>query len=493
MCVRAFRDIMRKNSNRSSDRHKQEYFKGESNSQAMKKNYHKYIMGCAMAVSAIAGASAQSTSTAYFLDGYTYGYQMNPAKANDNGFVAFPTLGNINVNVLTSFNLTDFIYNVNGQTTTFLNPGVSTDEFLSKVGDSNRLGVNLKLPVIAFGFNAFGGYNTVTVSARADVGVKLPGSLFRMLKEGVSNDTYDIGAVKANALVMADVAFGHSRQITEDIRVGATVKVLLGGARANVDIKHADLQLGENEWKAVTEGNVELNFDGARFDHDINSSTGNQYISGVDIDGFKGLSGFGLGVDLGAEWAPSFLPDFKFSAALLDLGYMSWKNTLTGSTKGQHVFNTNDYTFNVDKDAPNSFDHELDRIGDEITALYELYDEGNQGGKTTGIGTTFNIGAEYTLPVYKALSVGVLNTTRMQQELSWTEFRAVATWEPCKVFDAAVSLGTGTFGSNFGWIANLHAPGFNLFLGMDRIPAKFGKPMIPMNDASLNFGLNFLF
>ncbi len=459
----------------------------------MKKNYHKYIMGCAMAVCASVGATAQNTSTAYFLDGYTYGYQMNPAKANDKGFVALPVLGNMNVNVLTSFNLTDFIYNVDGKTTTFLNPGVSTDEFLSKVGDSNHIGLNFKTPAIAFGFNAFGGYNTVTISARADVGVKLPGSLFRLLKEGVSNSTYDIGAVKANAVAMADVALGHSRQITDDIRVGATLKVLLGAARANVDVKHADLQLGENEWKVVTEGVAELNFDGAYYEHDRNETTGKEYISGVKIDGFNGLSGFGLGVDLGAEWTPSFLPDFKFSAALLDLGYMGWKNTLLGSTKGAHVFNSDDYTFNVDDDAPNSFDNEFDRIGDELSALYELYDEGNQGGKTTGIGTSFNIGAEYTLPVYKALSVGVLNTTRLQQELTWTEFRAIASWEPCKVFDAAVSFGAGTFGTDLGWIVNLHAPGFNLFLGMDRIPTKLAKPAVPMNDASFNFGLNFLF
>lgn len=446
-----------------------------------------------MAACATAGATAQNTSTAYFLDEYTYGYQMNPAKANDKGFVALPVLGNMNVNVLTSFNLTDFIYNVDGKTTTFLNPGVSTEDFLSKIGDSNHLGANIKMPVIAFGFNAFGGYNTVTLSARADMGVKLPGSLFRLLKEGVSNDTYDIGAVKANGMVMADVALGHSRQITDDIRVGATLKVLLGGARANVDIKHADLQLGENEWKVVTEGEVELNFEGASFELDRNKTTGNEYINGVDIDGFKGLSGFGLGVDLGAEWAPSFLPDFKFSAAILDLGYMSWSNTLSGSTKGQHVFNTNDYTFNVDGDAPNSFDNEFDKIGDELAALYELYNEGNQGSKTTGIGTTFNIGAEYILPMYKPLSVGVLNTTRIQQDLSWTEFRAIASWEPCKVFDAAVSFGAGTFGTDLGWILNLHAPGFNLFLGMDRIPTKLAKPAVPMNDASMNFGINFLF
>lgn len=459
----------------------------------MKKNYHKYIMGCAMAVCATAGAFAQNTSTAYFLDGYTYGYRMNPAKANDKGFVAFPGLGNMNVNVLTSFNVTDFIYNVNGRTTTFLNPGVSTEDFLSKVGDSNRIGLSLNMPVIAFGFNAFGGYNTVTISARADVGIKLPGSMFRILKEGVSNSTYDIGAVKANAIGMAEVAFGHSRQITDDIRVGANLKVLLGGARANIDIKHADLQLGENEWKAVTEGDVEFNFEGSSFELDRNDTSGKQYISGVNIDGFKGLSGFGVGVDLGAEWAPSFLPDFKFSAALLDIGCMNWKNTLKGSSRGEHVFNSDNYTFNVDDDAPNSFDHELDRMGDEITALYELYDEGNQGGKMAGLGTTFNIGAEYSLPVYKALSFGLLNTTRIQQNLTWTEFRAVVTWEPCKIFDAAVSLGTGTYGTDFGWIANLHAPGFNLFVGMDRMPTKFGKPMVPMNDAALNFGLNVLF
>mgnify|MGYP006365408307 FL=1 len=55
----------------------------------MKKNLRNIL---AVATLALCGtASAQNLNSAYFLDGYTYGHQLNPAKDYDRkGYVAFP-------------------------------------------------------------------------------------------------------------------------------------------------------------------------------------------------------------------------------------------------------------------------------------------------------------------------------------------------------------------------------------------------------------------
>ena len=51
----------------------------------------------AAALLCAASASAQTSASGYFLEDYTYRFQLNPAFANSRNFVAMPGLGNLNV------------------------------------------------------------------------------------------------------------------------------------------------------------------------------------------------------------------------------------------------------------------------------------------------------------------------------------------------------------------------------------------------------------
>ncbi len=66
---------------------------------------------------------------------------------------------------------------------------------------------------------------------------------------------------------------------------------------------------------------------------------------------------------------------------------------------------------------------------------------------------------------------------------------------PCKVFSAGINMVAGTYGVGFGWIANVHTTGFNMFLGMDRTLGKISKnPGIPVtSNADVSIGINFPF
>ena len=114
-------------------------------------------------------AMAQSTISGYFVDEYTYRYQMNPAYGNGKNFVAMPTLGNLDFSLNGNISLTDFIYNVNGQTTTFLNPNVSTAEVMANLSDQNKTGFNMKFGILNGGFKAFGGYNTIGLNVATNM------------------------------------------------------------------------------------------------------------------------------------------------------------------------------------------------------------------------------------------------------------------------------------------------------------------------------------
>jgi len=431
-------------------------------------------------------ATAQNTYSGYFTDGYLYRHQMNPAIGNEHGYISIPVLGNTNMAFRGSLALNDILYNVNGKTTTFMNPNVSASEFLSNIKDQNKYGTDIKMEVLSIGFKGFKGYNTIGINLRSNIGMMLPGDFFRLCKEGISNQSYTIEDMNLHADAYVEFALGHSHQINNNLRIGATMKFLVGGANFDANFRKAQLYLGEDNWTAITDAEVQFNMKGLEYQTKVNSETGHEYVNDLEVEN-PGISGYGLAFDLGAEYK---LKDWKFSVALLDLGFINWSNNWVASTNGEKSIETNKYIFNVDDNAYNNFEDELDRMVNDLSALYELEDKGDMGSRSKTLAATLNLGAEYTLPMYKKLSFGALNTTRFSGDFTWTEFRLSANWAPVKYFSAGINGVGGTYGYGFGWI--IRAGGF--FIGMDRVMGSITKQGVPINaNASFNMGLNIRF
>lgn len=452
----------------------------------MKTIITKKLCGTALAiVIAAAGASAQNLMSGYFDNNYMYRFQSNPAMANERNFVAMPGLGNLNLTTNGTLQAGTILYNVDGRTTTFLNPKVDTAEFLDKVKDKNRIGVNIRETILAGGWKAWGGYNTVAISARADVGVYLPGDLLRLAKQGAENKSYNIGNTGASVTAWTEISLGHSRQINSQWRVGINVKALIGIGNISADFKSANLTLGDNTWVGEVNAEMQANVKNLQYKTKYNRHTERDYVSGMKLDDF-GINGGGLAFDLGAVYTLN--KDWEFSASLLDLGFLHWTTNMVATTNGVQKVVTDEYSFNVDDDTS------LDKFKDDLSMLYQLTDEGDTGGRTTGLGATMNLGAQYTFPLYDKLKFGFTNTTRIHGSYSWTDFRLSANVRPVKCFSAGINLGVGTFGASFGWILNYNTPGFNLFLASDRTPGKLAKQGVPLNsNLNFNMGISFPF
>lgn len=461
----------------------------------------KYIFAIASVVACAFAADAQNTYSGYFLDNYTYRYEMNPAFGNSKGFASMPGLGNMNIAMRGNLHLTDVIYKSpnGGDPILFTNPGISVDEAMSKFGNKNRIGSSNKINMLSVGFKGFKGYNTITLSTSANVEASLPKSFFSLAKEGISNKTYSIKDMFANANAYATLALNHSHDIKQvpGLRIGATLKFMVGAGYIDMRFNEADLTLGENAWSARTNADIIAAVKGLRFDMDTYTPKGpdggapRKYVSGANLDDGYGINGFGMGVDLGAQYN---WKGFTFSAAVLDLGFMNWGKAQWASTNGTQSISTDAYTFNTDDNASNSFDNELDRLQDDLAKLYQLKDMGELNSHAKALAATINLGVDYELPVYRKLHFGLLNSTRINGPYTWTQFRLSANVAPVKVFSADVNVAAGTYGVGFGWLLNLHVTGFNLFLGMDHTIGKVSKQFIPLNsNASLNFGLNFPF
>ncbi len=457
---------------------------------------NKYIrtLAAALALTSIP-AAAQHAYSGYFLENYDYRFEMNPAAGNEKNFVSMPVLGNLDLRMSGTLHLNSIFYNVDGRTALFTNPNVSVSEAMSKFKDNNRLDFNMKLPIMSAGFKAWGGYNTVSLSANVSVGAALPKSIFSLIKEGVSNRTYSINDVRARAMGYGELRLGHSRDIKQvpGLRAGAAVKFLVGVAYLDASFDKADLTLGENSWHAVTNAKIKGNLGGLQYETKYDKDSGREYVSGLNLDGDGsiGPNGFGLGFDLGAEYEWN---DFKFSAAATDLGFINYSKTQVASTEGDRSFDTNGYIFSPDDKAENSFENEWKRMKTGLSDLYQLSNLGDEGSNCVGLASTLTFGVEYTFPLYRKLHFGILNSTRINGGYTWNQTRLSANVAPVKVFSADVNVAVGTFGWSFGWMFNVHTTGFNLFAGMDHTLGKVSKQFVPLSsNAQLAFGINFPF
>lgn len=434
-------------------------------------------------------AIAQNLESGFFTDGYLYRHEMNPVIENNQNYIAMPILGNLNIVVSGNLGIRDVLFNRGGQTVLFTNPQVSAEEFLDGISNNNRLNTNIRVQILGAGFKAFKGYNTIGINLRGNVSTSIPGSLFELAKSGLTNKTYDISNFNTHADSYVEVALGHSHKINEKWRVGGKIKILAGAGTMDANVNKAILTLGEDGYVADVDAEMKGNISGLHYKTKLSEHNGRRIVNGFDIDKYK-PNGFGVAFDLGAEYKIN--EDWKILASITDLGFISWKNTQLAATHG--IIKTNDYIFNVDDDAPNSFSNESDKLADDLAELYELEDMGDVGGRTTMLGATMNIGGEYTAPFYRKLTFGLLNTTRIHGKYSWTNFRLSANVAPTKAFSAGVNFALGSFGTSFGWILNVHPKGFNLFLGMDHTIGKLTKQGIPLSsNTEVNMGINFPF
>ena len=456
----------------------------------------KKIILVATLMLAVVTATAQSLNSAYFTEDYKYRHTMNPAFGNDQSYVSIPALGNINVHTQGNFGYdaiikTNPVPNGNKTMTTFLNPYIDAATALDGFADgNNRIVGNVGVTILSAGFKAWGGYNTIEINTKAHFGVALPYELFEFAKN-TGNKNYNIGDINAGAISYAEIAFGHSRQLTDKLRAGAKLKVLLGIGRADVKMENVKAQLSDaNKWIISADAQADVSMKGFTYKQktkEYKQRPGSyDYVNNVDVSG-AGIGGFGLGVDLGASYKLN--DDWSFSAALLDLGFISWSNDMQARNMSkQFEF---DGFHDVDIARHGGMSDAADTYGDQLADFANLQDQGDKGGRTTGIGTTLNVGAEYTLPMYRRLSFGLLSSTRLQGAYSWTEARLSANWEPLRWLDGGMSLGVGSFGASAGWLVNIHPKGFNFFIGMDHILGKQSKEFIPLSSkASVNLGMN---
>lgn len=446
-------------------------------------------------------AMAQNLNSAYHTQDYKFRHDMNPAYGNDQGYFSIPALGNVGVSLQGNFGYGDVVlknpmYGTESdkKMTTFMNPYISTDQALKGFSKgNNRIVGDVGLAVLSMGFKGFGGYNTLEINSKTNFGVSLPYELFEFVKN-TGNKTYDMGDISAHAMSYVELALGHSHDINDKLRIGAKLKFLFGAARGDFQFKNVKADLASNDkWTVSGDAQADVSMKGFTYEmtrEEYNQADKGTYekIDNVDVDG-AGIGGFGMAVDLGAVYKIN--DDWKVSASVLDLGFISWTNDIQATNKNKSFEFNGFHDVSVKDGQGVTIDDQTDSYGDQITDFINLQDKGDAGKRSTGLGATINVGCEYTLPVYRKMTFGLLSSTRIKGNYSWTEARLSANWTPLKWLDGGVNFAVNSFTTSMGWVLNIHPKGYNIYLGMDHILGKTSKEFIPLSsNASVNIGMS---
>lgn len=429
----------------------------------------KKIIAIAASLLMLGSAFAQEISnSAYFLDGYALKHEFNPAFASQRNYIALPAIGGVNTSTRSSLGLSTFVYPTANGLKLFTSSEVNAEEFLSKLNGNNRITAGANVNVLSFGFGAKnGGFLNFGVNLKADAGANLPYDLFDFVKNIGAKETYTITNFGLYANSYAEVYGGYSKNINSNLRIGGKVKLLLGLAAANVNVDELQLQISESQWSATTQASAKFYSAPGTFGIQ-NNADGNIDMSKIQINPAKPIGGVGAAIDLGAVYE-GLIDGLTLSASVKDLGFIAWNNCLTaGNDNGQWVYNGFD-NISFDQDAENSIEDQIENLGKDLANLVALKKQG-EGKEARMLACKVNVGAEYAMPFYDKLRLGLLYAARFNKQYSIGEARVFATVSPIKWLSFSTSYGIGDCGSMWGLSLSIHTSAFSLFVSKDAMP-----------------------
>ena len=421
----------------------------------------------------------------YFLPGYNQRHWLNPALMPQFGYFNFPALGMIGVDVQSNLGLNSVFYPLdNGKLGTFLHPDVSADEALSGFHKNNYVTANADISLLSWGWYEGTSFWSVDLSAHVHGDVNLPYGAFEFLKRGMTGDPteYHLKNVGVNAQAWVSLALGHARAVTPEWHVGGKFKLLYSPFDVSANFPQTDLLLSGDVWKVNTNGSGQM--------HGIVQPM----VVGDSITGFEGGhagrdAGYGIAFDLGFEYRPNYVHGLRFSFALTDLGFVTYRREsgVNLALDGDLVYDGMEIS--TDGNGEVNFDM---NVGMEASVPSRSY--------TRALFARMNAGVEYDFYL-DMFSIGLLSSTYLNWHHVTTELTASVNMKLLRWLSLSVTYSFLKTRQTLGWALNITPKwGLNFFFASDYTPLVFnrvhtegGAFKVPAKqvNAQFMFGLSF--
>lgn len=447
--------------------------------------------------------------SAYFLDGYNYQHEFNPAMPAQRGYFSLPALGGFNVGMQSNMGVSTFLYPKGDNLVTFMHPSVSSGEFLGKLKDNNKLSVQFSMPIVTAGFWTKAGFFSIDINAKVNSQANLPKSLFEFMKNPGAAQHYDLGNLAIGADSYTEIAVGHAHRVTDRINVGGRIKLLVGVGSADIRMEGLQADMTEEAWSLRGQGTARVSAGflniptkaesgktGTAADNDVIDFDNIGTVDNMGADAF--LNGYGVALDLGATW--EVIDGLTLSGAITDLGFISYRNVTKAETSGEAWTFDGFDNASFDSGSENNIDDQFKGIGDDLEDMAQFHRTETGASSLEMLACNVNLSAEYELPFYRRLSVGLLSTLSIKGPYTWSEGRLYANLRPTDWFSLAANCACSSYGPSAGFALGFHCAGFSMFLGSDSLFFNMAKVSddvtwigVPYKNAraNINFGISF--
>lgn len=431
--------------------------------------------------------SAQDVKSMYFLSAWSQRYKMNPSFAPATGHFSLPLLGGMELATWGNTGLANYIYKYNGERVTFMHSSVDASDFINSLQKDNYFNQTINFNLVSFGIRTrMGSYWSFGCNFRENLYVNLPVEFFQLLKLGFQHQRnyYDLKRLKMSDNSYIEFSAGHSTDVNEKLRIGATVKILGGLQSQKMNYTRFDVNLNESRYEAIQTGESYIMTKNLRVSTDAN----NQYdVSDYSLNFFgKGFAGYGAALDIGVTYRIN--NRLTTSAALTDIGYLKWSGSSVSHGVANKTVVFSGFS-NLKMDSLN-MDKQFAQMGEDLKKLLLFEQQKNDKSIIERIPANLNLAAEYLLSGKedRNLRAGLLWNTYHSPIFVNNELIAAFTAQPARWFTATATCSLiRKDSSRFGLALNYSPQLINIFVASDFVTTRLNNQFIPIKRFNINF------
>ena len=394
-------------------------------------------------------AFTQQSNTMYFMQKNPQSHLLNPAIQDNCKFTigglpvnATPVLGQVFLPFYLNINITNFNYN------TIIHKGegkysdslvVDIPKLINKLSKNNYINFETHLNILSLGYKLKKFYFTIGLTEKFDFKFNFSRDLLQLPWYGNGHPA-NIGrsmemTIGLNAVHYRELALGTSWEKTDKLTFGAKVKILFGMMNIKTYGKGNQL-ITDNVFfgfNAKTDTKISGSLPSVNFQY--NDTTGEiDTVITEDFDGKKYLLNFknpGLGLDLGAIY--KYTDKITFSASLIDLGFIRWKDhTFNATDNGEFYYKGMDVTPMIN---PNDSTDVPQLLLDSLESIFKI--TGSNKYYSSYLTPKLYLGGSYQLN--EKLGFGALARIERYPKLFHTSFTLSANYVPIKWFSLSGS------------------------------------------------------
>lgn len=374
-----------------------------------------------MVCPALTGQSPMST---YFMETIPQVRQINPAMMpRANGFYTLP---GIELMVGSDLSFSNIFQDKGSEWVSPLSRRFDYDKLYRATGKVFNVNEQTTVDILGFGFRRGRDYFSISYSIKGDLNAGLPRDLFKVTEKGFADGSvFDFSTLRMKTQLYKEINIGYAREWNDKLNVGINVKPLFGMVAGMTDINRLELRTSREKYEVLVDGSIRVSApveitEGVpgEFPEDIEGRELEDSEMRAYLTGFRNP---GFAIDLGAVY--KFNDKWHFSAAVNNLGFISWKSDLNSlSFKGNYSFEG----LELDGSNKDDLDDALEAIGDSLKSIIN-YSTGH-GKFSTSLVPGIWLGAEYHLNHY--MSFGFISRSMLQKNNFREDLNISANYKP---------------------------------------------------------------